>query len=137
MVFASNATNLQPWLPGVVGIIIALFGGGGVAALIKSRPEGSKILIDAAAGVVVVQTSVITELRSQLDESRVQISSQYEILKKAQEQIDELRGHIAEMSILRSENDLLKVRVSDLELENGRLLGRVAELEHQNQNNNP
>jgi hypothetical protein len=87
MIFVSSAVdtvpNIQGWLPAIVGLVLALGGLGGLATFVKSRPEGSKILIDAATGVVVVQTGVITELRSQLDETRHE-------LDKAKIQIDEL-----------------------------------------------
>jgi len=122
---AAGASDPQNWLPAVVGIIVAILGGGGIAALIKSRPEGSKILIDAAAGVVLVQTGVITDLRKQLDETK-------EDLNLARDQIDELRTHVSEMSLLRVENDRLKIRVNDQEREIQRLQQRVVELERHN-----
>jgi predicted nuclease with TOPRIM domain len=134
MIFASSAaSDPQSWLPAIIGLIVAVLGGGGVAALIRAKPEGSKILIDAAAGVVVVQTGVITDLREQLEESRSRSDSQEKQLKEAQGQIDELRRHVTEMSTLRVENDQLKSRVSHLEVDNQRLRERVAELEHHTQ----
>jgi hypothetical protein len=116
MIFASNvAGDPQNWLPTAIGLVVAILGGGGVAALIRAKPEGSKILIDAAAGVVVVQTGVISDLRKQLEEARAEI--------------DELRQHVDAMSPLRIENDRLKIRVEHLEFENTQLRKRVAELE--------
>lgn len=127
---ASSAYSSQSWLPAAVGVIVAIFGGGGVAALIKSRPEGSKILIDAAAGIVVVQTGVITSLRDQIEKSQRQSDLQASQLKEAQTQIEELRSHIMEMTALRVENDQLKVRLSEQEVKIQHLRARVAELEH-------
>lgn len=103
------------WLPYAVPVIVALASGGGLAALLKSRPEGTKILVDAAQGLVVVQTGVITDLRTSL--------------ARAEAQIDELRSHVSEMSTLRTENDRLNRRVDELERENSRLKARVSELE--------
>ncbi|HEY2455583.1 MAG TPA: hypothetical protein VGI71_23810 [Scandinavium sp.] len=109
-------SGLPPgWIPYIVGVIIAIFGGGGLAALIRARPEGSKIVVDAAQGAVIVQSGVITDLRHQL--------------RDAQDQIDELRGHISEMSLLRVENDRLRSRVTDLEHDNEWLRERISSLE--------
>ena len=133
MIWVSSAAGLpeaQSWLPAVVGLVIAIVGGGGVASLIKSRPEGSKILVDAAGGVVVLQTGVITDLRNQLEEARSRSDRQDLALKEAQGQIEELRKHVTEMSSLRVENDRLKVRVTEQETEIQQLRIRVDELEH-------
>ncbi|HEY5990767.1 MAG TPA: hypothetical protein VIV12_30885 [Streptosporangiaceae bacterium] len=110
------AGGADKWLPYVVGVVVAVLGGGGLAALMKSRPEGSKILVDAAQGVVLVQTGVIDRLNRELGEARAQIA--------------ELGAHMAEMSSLREGNDRLKARVSELERQNARLKRRVSELEH-------
>jgi outer membrane murein-binding lipoprotein Lpp len=103
------------WLPYAVGIIIAIFGGGGFAALMKARPEGSKIVVDAAQGAVIVQSGVISDLRHQLQDT--------------QDQLSEMRHHFAEQEKLRTENDALRARVASLENDNARLTQRVADLE--------
>jgi uncharacterized coiled-coil protein SlyX len=128
VIFASSVTgDPQSWLPAVIGLVVAILGGGGIAALIRAKPEGSKILIDAAAGVVVVQTGVISDLRSQLTETQEQ-------LEEAQKQINKLRTDHLEMNILRHENSQLNTRIAEQELEIQGLRSRVAELEHQRRN---
>ncbi len=67
---AGQATN---WLPVVVGLIVAVLGGGGLVALFRARPEGSKILVDAAQGAVIVQSGVIDSLRADLNAARAEI----------------------------------------------------------------
>jgi TolA-binding protein len=106
------AGNLLPYL---VGVIVALGGGGGVAALLRSRPEGSKILVDAAQGAVIVQSSVIEQLRSELD--------------TAQRQISELRADMTELGKLRAQVRELEHDNEMLRAENGRLWARIRHLE--------
>jgi len=104
---AGQATN---WLPVVVGLIVAVLGGGGLVALFRARPEGSKILVDAAQGAVIVQSGVIDSLRADLNAARAEIR--------------ELRSHMTEMSVLREQ-------VRGLEAENGNLRSRISHLENQ------
>lgn len=111
------------WIPVLVGLLTAVAGGGGITALILSGRTGSKILVDAAQGAVVVQTGVIDDLREQLADARKEIA--------------ELRGHMAEVSALRrklavaeQDNAVLKDRQRQLEQENEELRARVSRLEH-------
>lgn len=95
------------WLSVLIAAIMALFGGGGIVAYLKNRSEAPKILVDAAQGAVVVQSSVITSLREDLNSARAEIS--------------ELRSHMAELNSLRSrvrelehDNEILKAENSSL-----------------------
>lgn len=83
------------WLPWVVAGIAAILGGGGVTALLRSRPERARIIVDAAEGAVVVQTGVLANLR------------------------EELRAAHAEIAELRGENEQLRGRVRRLEHDAG------------------
>lgn len=123
---AADAPN---WIPTIVAAVLAILTGGGLVAFFRARPEGSKILVDAAQGAVIVQTSVITELRGELEQRG--------------KEIDELRAHVGELTSLRSriselereneslvdENRVLKSRQGLLERENIALTRRVGELE--------
>lgn len=93
------------YLPYVVGVIVALLGGGGLATLLKTGSEGSKIVVDAAQGAVVVQAGVMNTLNAHLAEAQ---------------------REIAEM---RLENAALRASQDRLERENAALARRVAELE--------
>ena len=115
MTGAAAGQGAAGYLPYVGGILIALFGGGGVAALIKVRQGGPNVIVSAAQGAVIVQAGVIDDLQDQLADAR--------------EQIKELRGHIADLSELRKENRRLRARQAVLESENAALERRVRELE--------
>jgi peptidoglycan hydrolase CwlO-like protein len=95
----------ENWISVLVALVIGVFGGGGIATILKAKPETTKILVDAAQGAVVVQSGVIDSLQENL-------TKQHEELEKAQAEILELRTHMAEINGLRS---------------------RVRELEHQNE----
>lgn len=76
------------WSPElIVGIIVAAFGGGGVAALFKLRGESAKIVVDAASGAVVVQSGVIDELREEIAELRREIAELKRAKKTADDQV--------------------------------------------------
>lgn len=105
---AAGGPQGASWLPYVVGVIIALGGGGGLTALVLSGRQGSRIVVDAAQGAVVVQSGVITDLRAQIAELRAQLA-----------EISTLRGQVRE---LEHENELLRAQ-------NARMSARVQELE--------
>lgn len=103
------------WLPWTVAGVAAILGGGGVTALLRSGKEGSRILVDAAQGAVVVQSGVITTLR--------------EDLQSAHAEIAELRAHMAEISGLRGKISGLEQENEQLRGENEQLRERVRRLE--------
>jgi hypothetical protein len=49
-----------------VTLLIGLFGGGTVVALLRIGPDRNKVVIEAAQGAVIVQTSVIDDLQEEL-----------------------------------------------------------------------
>jgi peptidoglycan hydrolase CwlO-like protein len=102
------------WLSVLIAVIVAVFGGGGVAALIRTRSEGPKILVDAAAGAVVVQSGVIESLKDDLHDARAEIA--------------ELRAHMAEINGLRSRVRELEHRNDVLEAENTELKSEIETL---------
>ncbi len=116
-VAAASGAGFGGALPYIVGAILAAaFGGGGYAVLRNAGREGSKIIVDAAQGAVIVQSGVIKDLNDQLDEQR--------------EQIRELRSHITEITELRAKVGLLETANRVLRREKNALEGRVAELEN-------
>jgi hypothetical protein len=110
------AAGTPGWVVVVVTAIGAVFGGGGVVALLKVRPEGAKIVVEAAEGAVIVQTGVIKALRDDLT--------------RAYALIEELRKEVAGMPGLRLENFRLKRRVEELE-------GAVHKIENETGNGQP
>jgi hypothetical protein len=78
----------------VVTLLVGLFGGGTVVALLRIGPDRNKVVIEAAQGAVIVQTSVIDDL---------------------QEELARVKAVLAE---IRAENVALRRRVANIE--NGR-----------------
>ncbi len=79
----------------VVALITGLFGGGSLVALLRVSADRGKVVIEAAQGAVVVQTSVIDDLQTEL--ARVK----------------------TEMQLLRDENTQLRRRILAVEQEQG------------------
>lgn len=78
----------------VIGILAAgLFGGGGIYALIKVRPEAGQIVVSAAQGAVVVQTTVIDNLTKRLGDAEVQISEQEGTIKFLEAELKKCNEH--------------------------------------------
>jgi chromosome segregation ATPase len=90
-------------------VLLALLGGGGligaVVAWRKLPQERTAITVEAGQGVIVMQDSLIQNLRAELT--------------RLSERLDDLEG----------ERDQLRVTARDLEYENGRLRQRVGVLE--------
>lgn len=100
---AIDATVLTP----AAAVVIALLGGGGLYALLKVRPEAAQISVNAAAGAVTVQSSVIEDLREQL----IAQGARIDILER------DKQNAMWESAKLRAENEVLVTRVKALERE--------------------
>lgn len=121
------------WTPLIAAAIAGIFGGGGLAALWKIRPESGRISVNAAEGAVIVQTGVISALREELTRATERIA----ILEKESGAIAELRLSIADLrwqlQKVTEERDELKVENSGLLARVARAETRIGELErHQN-----
>jgi capsule polysaccharide export protein KpsE/RkpR len=112
---AGGASQAGAALPYLVAVIAAGGGLGGIAALVRSRPESGKILIDAAQGAVIVQSAVLGQLKAEL--------------AVAQEQIAQLRADMGELAPLRTNVRALEHDNEMLRSENARLGERVRQLE--------
>lgn len=108
---ASSINNFfdDNWLSVLIAFIVAIFGGGGLTALIKSRSEGSKIVVEAAQGAVVVQSGVIESLRIELNDLRAQITEIYSLRSRVRD-----LEHMNE--ILRAENTKMESQIRILQL---------------------
>lgn len=117
MILASTTVKFfeDNWLSVLIAAIMALFGGGGIAALIKTRSEAPKILVDAAQGAVVVQSGVIESLRDDL--------------KAARAEITELRTHMTELNTLRNKVRNLEDKNRVLEAENVQMSQEIKDLQ--------
>jgi chromosome segregation ATPase len=123
-------------LTAIAAIAVILFGGGGLYALLKVRPEAARISVDAAQGAVIVQTGVIDALRA---ENR-RLADRLSELERTSSSVEHLRERIehleAERHVLtteakafRGENTALRSRVLHLETE---LAGVKTVTEHLN-----
>jgi hypothetical protein len=93
---------------GIVQIILGLIGGGlltGIVAWIKAKPEAARIAVASAEGAVVVQASVIQDLRNEL--TRIALENE-----RCRAQERELRE---EMHIEKAERLSLENRIEELE----------------------
>lgn len=84
--------DAMPWLAtAIVAVIGALFGGGGVAAIMSARTEGRVAAAQSTSDIQDHLTQLVTNLTSQLGEA-------LERLNEAQQLIDELRSTVAGQS---------------------------------------
>jgi outer membrane murein-binding lipoprotein Lpp len=110
-----TSAGIPAWIPIISGLILAVLGGGGIAALIRAKPETNKLIIDAAQGAVLIQTGVLDEMKAQNAELKTQITelkAQVQELTQIQKQITYLEG--INHAIVK-ENDILKTRIDQLD----------------------
>lgn len=109
----------------VLPLVTTILGGGvlgGIAILLKVRPEASSLAVVASEKVVVLQMSTITRLEEELDELR-QLAHEVHDLRNAQAaseaRIEEMQRRLdakdREKDTLVTENAQLKERVRTLE----------------------
>lgn len=115
------------YLPYMVAVIGILLGGGGLTTLFRSRGEGSKLLVDAAQGAVVVQTAVMQSLRMELGEARSEIAQLRADLAAANRADRDMRELQHDQEMTQAANTRLEGRVRWLRERNAQLaveLGR-------------
>lgn len=56
----------------VVTLLVGLFGGGTIVALLRVQADRGKVVIEAAQGAVIVQTGVIEALQEELNRIRAE-----------------------------------------------------------------
>lgn len=101
---AADSAITSPWVTGVVALIVGVFGGGGIAALLRVPADRGKVVIEAAQGAVIVQSSVIDDL---LDEV-ARVKAEMATLRQE---------HRRELTALRQENEQLRRRIGVVEHE--------------------
>lgn len=74
MIFAADTAVTSPLVTTVVALIIGVCGGGGLAALLRIRADRGKVVIEAAQGAVIVQTSVIDDLHTELARVKAELA---------------------------------------------------------------
>ena len=115
MTAAAASAAGTDWLPVIVPAVLTFVFGGGLVAMRRGRDEGSKLIVDAAQGAVVVQAGVIDRLEKELAEALREI----EDLRKSFAELIALRGRVRELEqeneSLRSQNAALAARVQELE----------------------
>lgn len=108
------------WEIAVIVAIGTILGGGGLAAVLRIKPEKNQILVQSAERVVVLQSSELNRLAERLErlESKV---------VKYEKQVEELSSRLdqteEQLEDTRRERDTLKRRVQELERKEKRTHG--------------
>lgn len=105
MIPLADPTAASPLVSAVVALIVGLFGGGSMVALLRVGADKNKVVIEAAQGAVIVQTSVIDELQ----EAR---AGDREELARMKAALVELRGQLAQEI---EQNALMRRRLAVVE----------------------
>lgn len=92
-------------ITGVVMALLGVFSGGTIVALFRVGPDRNKIVIEAAQGAVIVQTSVIDELQKERAEMRAELA-------RVKTDLEQIRAREAELA---AENAALRRRVAAIE----------------------
>lgn len=119
-----------------VAVVVALFGGGGIAALLRLRGETSRIVVDAAKDVVLIQVGTIERLQAQVSsltarmehvEARARHAAERAEIAERRADAAEARARAAEdhRDILLRANTDLRERLEHLEAEVRRLGGTL------------
>lgn len=124
----------------IIGLVVtALFGGGGIVALLKFRGENTKVIVSAAGEMVLVQGNVVALLRAEMAELRQRcdaLEAEAEEARKVRGELDELRGYHEEVKLerdeARGEARRLRIERDELRAEVGELAARVAAVEADN-----
>lgn len=99
----------------IILAVIGLFGSGSIIAFMRLRKEGPKIVVEAAEGAVVVQSSVIKDLRTQIDDLRKELNESKKIQTRVRELEQNEELYKAENARLKAEVADLRIRIADLE----------------------
>lgn len=65
-----------PLVSASVSLIVGVFGGGSLVALLRVSADRGKVVIEAAQGAVIVQSSIIEGLREELDRLKAESERQ-------------------------------------------------------------
>lgn len=107
----------------------AILGGGflgGIALLLKVRPEAGSINVKAAETVVVMQTDYIERLETRLSDLEKEVGAARGLAGRVESLETELARTKRQRDQALSENDKLKERVDHLEQEVARLSAQTA-----------
>jgi phage shock protein A len=86
---------------GVIGaVLLALFGGGGLAAFLLIKPQSAKLAADTAQSLTVAASAIVEECRRENAELR--------------ERVINLEAKVGEIATLRRDRDRLSMRVAQL-----------------------
>lgn len=132
--------NAQAW----TAIIVALLGGGligGIALLLKVRPEAGQVVVQQAEKVVVSQRTVIDDLLEEIGRLKVQHEDTRrqvdQIRSDAAREINKIRTETRvklaalreQLEVVQGERDQLLAENAALKVEVGELRDRVTGLE--------
>lgn len=105
---------MQEWLPAAATLLAVLFGGGGIIALFKIRPEAGQAAVVAAEGALRLQEKSIARLESdvaRLEQKLTEVTAKLETCEQARNDAEKQREEIerltaANKSLARRQRDL-------------------------------
>lgn len=115
-------------------LLVAIIGTGGfvggIVSFVKLKPERESIVVTAAQGAVIVQSSVIEDLANELRRTQEQFAVlESDLRGEVTRMTDELQRVTEERDHLLQENKELVARVDELEAQAAGLAAQVAKLE--------
>lgn len=110
----------------IVTVVLAFGGIGGLIALLRFRPEASKMAVETAQGAVVVAGQLLDDVLAELERQKAitaDLRDRLSEFERTSASVDRLTTRVAQ---LEDERDELKDRVRNLETENIRLLEELS-----------
>lgn len=116
----------------ITAVVVAVLGGGlitAAVALFKFPRENDRVAVSASEGAIIVQSSVIKDLRTELDRVSTESATNRERLDELETENRDLHDRLsraeADKANLAVENEKLTARVAHLEAEIAELRGPV------------
>lgn len=105
--------------PIIIGLFTVILGGGGLAALLKFKPETTNITVTSAEKVIILQSDELKRLYARLNDLEERVNKYENQETTLQNKISDLEARLdnaeADLIAVTRERDQLKKRVKVLE----------------------